>query len=45
MGSAQPAYTSMRKYVRYYRDFVIGLNKSLVDDSSIEICMLVQGYL
>ncbi|KAE8719352.1 Caffeoyl-CoA O-methyltransferase 1 [Hibiscus syriacus] len=30
----------LRKYVRYYRDFVLELNKALAVDPRIEICML-----
>lgn len=40
---AQPADAPMRKYVRYYRDFVIELNKALAADPRIEICMLPVG--
>ncbi|GLU09230.1 hypothetical protein SLE2022_261020 [Rubroshorea leprosula] len=32
-----------RKYVRYYRDFVLELNKALAVDPRIEICMLPVG--
>ena len=37
---AASADTPMRKYVRYYRDFVIELNKVLAADPRIEICQL-----
>lgn len=40
---AAPADAPMRKYVRYYRDFVLELNKVLAADSRIEICMLTIG--
>lgn len=40
---AQPADAPMRKYVRYYRDFVLDLNKALAADPRIEICMLPVG--
>lgn len=40
---AEPADAPMRKYVRYYRDFVIEFNKALVADPRIEICMLPVG--
>jgi len=40
---AQPADAPMRKYVRYYRDFVLELNKYLAADPRIEICMLPVG--
>ncbi|GAA0184373.1 methyltransferase [Lithospermum erythrorhizon] len=33
----------MRKYVKYYRDFVLELNKALAADPTIEICMLPVG--
>ncbi|MCD7453179.1 Caffeoyl-CoA O-methyltransferase 1 [Datura stramonium] len=33
----------LRKYVRYYRDFVLELNKALAADSRIEICQLPVG--
>nr|XP_029152197.1 caffeoyl-CoA O-methyltransferase isoform X2 [Arachis hypogaea] len=38
-----PADAPMRKYVRYYRDFVLELNKALAVDPRIEICMLPVG--
>ena len=38
-----PADAPMRKYVRYYRDFVLELNKALAADPRIEICMLPVG--
>ncbi|PIA46210.1 hypothetical protein AQUCO_01500020v1 [Aquilegia coerulea] len=38
-----PADAPMRKYVRYYRDFVIELNKALAADPRIEICQLPVG--
>ncbi|KAH0434063.1 hypothetical protein IEQ34_012099 [Dendrobium chrysotoxum] len=37
---AEPADTPMRKYIRYYRDFVIELNKALAADKRVEICQL-----
>ncbi|CAI0557348.1 unnamed protein product [Linum tenue] len=40
---AEPADAPMRKYVRYYRDFVMELNKALAADPRIEICMLPVG--
>ncbi|CAI0447223.1 unnamed protein product [Linum tenue] len=40
---AQPADAPMRKYVRYYRNFVMELNKALAADPRIEICMLPVG--
>lgn len=40
---AVSADTPMRKYVRYYRDFVLELNKTLADDPRIEICQLPVG--
>ncbi|RIA04771.1 hypothetical protein BRARA_K00964 [Brassica rapa] len=38
-----PPDAPMRKYVRYYRDFVLELNKALAADPRIEICMLPVG--
>lgn len=38
-----PPDAPLRKYVRYYRDFVLELNKALAADSRIEICMLPVG--
>ncbi|KAF4374049.1 hypothetical protein F8388_007955 [Cannabis sativa] len=38
-----PPDAPLRKYVRYYRDFVIELNKALAADPRIEICMLPVG--
>ncbi|MFQ6662296.1 hypothetical protein Gotur_030162 [Gossypium turneri] len=38
-----PADAPLRKYVRYYRDFVMELNKALAVDPRIEICMLPVG--
>ena len=35
-----PPDAPLRKYVRYYRDFVLELNKALAADPRIEICML-----
>nr|AAR91504.1 caffeoyl-CoA-O-methyltransferase [Corchorus capsularis] len=35
-----PPDAPMRKYVRYYRDFVLEINKALAADPRIEICML-----
>ncbi|KAG5581549.1 hypothetical protein H5410_052176 [Solanum commersonii] len=40
---AAPADAPMRKYVRYYRDFVLELNKALAEDLRVEICMLPIG--
>ncbi|KAJ4964937.1 hypothetical protein NE237_016786 [Protea cynaroides] len=38
-----PADAPLRKYVRYYRDFVMELNKELALDPRIEICQLPVG--
>ncbi|XP_031094350.1 caffeoyl-CoA O-methyltransferase-like [Ipomoea triloba] len=38
-----PADAPLRKYVRYYRDFVLELNKELAADPRIEICQLPVG--
>nr|KJB32360.1 hypothetical protein B456_005G237100 [Gossypium raimondii] len=38
-----PADAPLRKFVRYYRDFVMELNKALAVDPRIEICMLPVG--
>ncbi|GKD39170.1 caffeoyl-CoA O-methyltransferase-like protein [Tanacetum coccineum] len=38
-----PADAPLRKYVRYYRDFVLELNKALAADSRVEICQLPVG--
>ncbi|KAG6509342.1 hypothetical protein ZIOFF_027327 [Zingiber officinale] len=38
-----PPDAPMRKYIRYYRDFVIELNKALAADERIEICQLPVG--
>ncbi|KAF1873045.1 hypothetical protein Lal_00016164 [Lupinus albus] len=38
-----PPDAPLRKYVRYYRDFVLELNKALAVDPRIEICMLPVG--
>uniref|UniRef100_A0A3Q7FBN4 caffeoyl-CoA O-methyltransferase n=1 Tax=Solanum lycopersicum TaxID=4081 RepID=A0A3Q7FBN4_SOLLC len=38
-----PPDAPLRKYVRYYRDFVLELNKALAADSRIEICQLPVG--
>ncbi|GFP84588.1 caffeoyl-coa o-methyltransferase [Phtheirospermum japonicum] len=38
-----PPDAPMRKYVRYYRDFVLELNKALAADPRIEICQLPVG--
>ncbi|XP_022015859.1 caffeoyl-CoA O-methyltransferase 1 [Helianthus annuus] len=38
-----PPDAPMRKYVRYYRDFVLEFNKALSADARIEICMLPVG--
>ncbi|XP_020578642.1 caffeoyl-CoA O-methyltransferase 1 [Phalaenopsis equestris] len=40
---AVPADTPMRKYIRYYRDFVLELNKALAADQRVEICQLPVG--
>ncbi|KAL3356460.1 hypothetical protein AABB24_017234 [Solanum stoloniferum] len=40
---AAPADAPMRKYVRYYRDFVLELNKALAEDQRVEISMLPIG--
>ena len=38
-----PADAPMRKYIRYYRDFVLELNKALAADDRVEICQLPVG--
>ncbi|GJX11492.1 pectin acetylesterase 5-like protein [Tanacetum coccineum] len=38
-----PADAPLRKYVRYYRDFVLELNKALAVDPRVEICQLPVG--
>jgi len=38
-----PADAPMRKYIRYYRDFVLELNKALAADERVEICQLPVG--
>lgn len=38
-----PADAPLRKYIRYYRDFVLELNKALAADPRIEICQLPIG--
>lgn len=38
-----PADAPMRKYIRYYRDFVLELNKALAADLRVEICQLPVG--
>nr|KAJ0223160.1 hypothetical protein LSAT_V11C200081110 [Lactuca sativa] len=38
-----PADAPLRKYVRYYRDFVLELNKALAADPRVEICQLPVG--
>nr|GLL47297.1 caffeoyl-CoA O-methyltransferase 5 [Ipomoea trifida] len=38
-----PPDAPMRKYIKYYRDFVLELNKALAVDPRIEICMLPVG--
>ncbi|XP_043711847.1 caffeoyl-CoA O-methyltransferase [Telopea speciosissima] len=38
-----PPDAPLRKYVRYYRDFVMELNKALAIDPRIEICQLPVG--
>ncbi|KAK8921856.1 Caffeoyl-CoA O-methyltransferase 1 [Platanthera zijinensis] len=35
---AAPVDAPMRKYIRYYRDFVLELNEALAADHRIEIC-------
>ncbi|KAK8931060.1 Caffeoyl-CoA O-methyltransferase 1 [Platanthera zijinensis] len=40
---ASPADAPMRKYIRYYRDFVLELNEALAADHRIEICQLPVG--
>lgn len=40
---AAPADAPMRKYIRYYRDFVLELNEALAADPRIEICQLPVG--
>ncbi|XP_057481297.1 caffeoyl-CoA O-methyltransferase-like [Actinidia eriantha] len=40
---AAPPDAPLRKYVRYYRDFVLELNKALAVDPRIEICQLPVG--
>ncbi|XP_039040808.1 caffeoyl-CoA O-methyltransferase-like [Hibiscus syriacus] len=38
-----PPDAPLRKYVRYYRDFVLELNKALAVDPRIEICIIPVG--
>ena len=38
-----PPDAPLRKYVRYYKDFVLELNKALAADPRIEICQLPVG--
>ncbi|KAK7844943.1 caffeoyl-CoA O-methyltransferase [Quercus suber] len=38
-----PHDAPLRNYVRYYRNFVLELNKALAADPRIEICMLLVG--
>lgn len=38
-----PPDAPMRKYVRYYRDFVLEFNKSIAADPRVEICQLPVG--
>ncbi|RWW58457.1 hypothetical protein BHE74_00034668 [Ensete ventricosum] len=38
-----PPDAPLRKYVRYYRDFVLDLNRALAADPRIEICQLPVG--
>ncbi|KAL5556983.1 hypothetical protein UlMin_039219 [Ulmus minor] len=38
-----PPDAPLRKYLRYYRDFVLELNKALAVDPRIEICQLGDG--
>ncbi|KAK8454965.1 hypothetical protein SEVIR_4G059400v4 [Setaria viridis] len=38
-----PNDAPMRKYIRYYRDFVLVLNKALAADERVEICQLPVG--
>ena len=33
----------MRKYIRFYRDFVLALNMALAADERVEICQLPVG--
>nr|O65162.1 RecName: Full=Caffeoyl-CoA O-methyltransferase; AltName: Full=Trans-caffeoyl-CoA 3-O-methyltransferase; Short=CCoAMT; Short=CCoAOMT [Mesembryanthemum crystallinum]AAC08395.1 caffeoyl-CoA O-methyltransferase [Mesembryanthemum crystallinum] len=40
---AAPADAPMRKYVRYYRDFVMEFNKAIAADPRVEICQLPVG--
>ncbi|GAB2291678.1 Caffeoyl-CoA O-methyltransferase 1 [Dionaea muscipula] len=40
---AAPDDTPMRKYVRYYRDFVLDFNKAIAADPRLEICQLPVG--
>nr|WLK78566.1 flavone 6-O-methyltransferase [Salvia plebeia] len=38
-----PPDAPLKKYIRYYRDFVLELNKALAADQRIEICQLPVG--
>ncbi|KAG0512974.1 hypothetical protein BDA96_10G061300 [Sorghum bicolor] len=38
-----PDDAPMRKYIRFYRDFVLVLNKALAADERVEICQLPVG--
>jgi len=38
-----PDDAPMRKYIRFYRDFVLVLNKALAADDRVEICQLPVG--
>ncbi|VFQ69221.1 unnamed protein product [Cuscuta campestris] len=38
-----PPDAPLRKYVRYYRDFVLEFNKALASDRRVEICQLPVG--
>lgn len=38
-----PPDAPLRKYIRFYRDFVLELNKALAVDPRIEICQLPVG--
>ncbi|GJU59192.1 caffeoyl-CoA O-methyltransferase-like protein [Tanacetum coccineum] len=38
-----PSDAPLKKYVRYYKDFVLALNKALAVDRRVEICQLPVG--
>ncbi|GKE36995.1 caffeoyl-CoA O-methyltransferase-like protein, partial [Tanacetum coccineum] len=38
-----PSDAPLKKYVRYYKDFVLALNKALAVDPRVEICQLPVG--